>query len=64
MRWILQSSLFLLVVVVCIPAVSPAATRSTYSASTESQVLLLLNGIRHEHGLSTLSGSIALRNAA
>ena len=64
MRRILQSSLFLLVVLVCIPAVSPASTRSAYSASTERQVLLLLNGIRREHGLSTLSGSIALRNAA
>jgi uncharacterized protein YkwD len=64
MRWTLPSSLLLLVVLVCIPALSPAATRSTYSASTERQVLQLLNGIRHEHGLTSLTGSIALRNAA
>jgi uncharacterized protein YkwD len=64
MRRILQSSMFLLVVLVCIPAVSPASTRSAYSASTERQVLQLLNGIRHEHGLTSLTGSIALRNAA
>jgi uncharacterized protein YkwD len=64
MRKILQSSLLLLVALVCVPAVSQASTRSAYSASTESQVLHLLNGIRHEHGLSTLAGSTALRSAA
>jgi uncharacterized protein YkwD len=64
MRRILLTSLFLVVALVCLPAVSSAATRSSYSASTESQVLRLLNGIRHEHGLSTLTSSVALRNAA
>jgi uncharacterized protein YkwD len=64
MRKILQSSLFLLVALVCVPAVSQASTRSAYSASTESQVVVLLNGIRHEHGLSTLTSSTALRSAA
>lgn len=64
MRKILQGSLFALVVLVCLPAVSQASNRSSYRASTESQVLVLLNGIRHEHGLSSLTGSIALRNAA
>jgi uncharacterized protein YkwD len=64
MRKILQSSLFLLVALVCVPAVSQASTRQAYSASTESQVRVLLNGIRHEHGLSALTDSIALRNAA
>jgi uncharacterized protein YkwD len=64
MRKILQSSLFLLVALVCVPAVSQASTRQAYSVSTESQVLVLLNGIRHEHGLAALTGSIALRNAA
>jgi uncharacterized protein YkwD len=64
MRTIIHSSVFLLVALVCVPAVSQASTRSPYSAGTESQVRVLLNGIRHEHGLSTLTGSVALRNAA
>jgi uncharacterized protein YkwD len=64
MRKILQSSLFLLVALVCVPAVSQAAGKVTYSGSTESRVLVLLNDIRHEHGLSKLHGSVALRNAA
>ena len=64
MRKILHSSLFLLVALVCVPAVSQASTRQAYSVSTESQVLVLLNDIRHEHGLPTLTGSIALRDAA
>jgi uncharacterized protein YkwD len=64
-RKILHGCSFLLpVVVACVPAVSQASTRSAYSASTESRVLVLLNGIRHEHGLSRLTGSRALRNAA
>jgi uncharacterized protein YkwD len=64
MRKILHGSLFALIALVCVPAVSQAATRSAFSASTESRVLTLLNGIRHEHGLSKLTGSVALRNAA
>jgi uncharacterized protein YkwD len=64
MRKILQSSLFLLVALVCVPAVSQASTRSGYSTSTEGQVVVLLNAIRHEHGLGTLTSSTALRKAA
>jgi uncharacterized protein YkwD len=64
MRKILQSSLFLLVVLACIPAVGQAAPRAAYQGSSESQVLTLLNDIRHERGLSTLSGSSALRGSA
>jgi len=64
MRKIIRSSVFLLVALACIPAAGQASTRSAYSADTESQVRVLLNGIRHEHGLSSLTGSIALRNAA
>jgi uncharacterized protein YkwD len=64
MRKILQSSLFLLVALACVPAVGQASNRQAYSAGTEGQVLVLLNGIRHENGLSTLTGSVALRNAA
>jgi uncharacterized protein YkwD len=64
MRKILQSCGVLLVALVCVPAAAQASGRSAYSASTEGQVLVLLNGIRHEHGLSRLMGSVALRNAA
>jgi uncharacterized protein YkwD len=64
MRKILHSSLFLLVALACVPAASQASTRSAYSASTEGQVVVLLNEIRHEHGLSTLTSSTSLRNAA
>ena len=64
MRAILHGSLFVLVALVCIPATSQAAARSAYSASTEGQVVALLNDIRHERGLSTLTASTALRDAA
>lgn len=64
MRKFLQSSLLLLVVVVCVPAVAQAADRSAYRSGTESRVLVLLNDIRHEHGLSKLRSSVALRGAA
>jgi uncharacterized protein YkwD len=64
MRKILQSSLFLLVALVCVPAVSQAAVQTSYSASSESRVLVLLNGFRHEHGLPALAASSALRSAA
>ena len=64
MRKILQSSLFLLVALACVPAVSQAAGKVAYSGTTESKVLVLLNEIRHEHGLSALQGSVALRGAA
>ena len=56
--------MFLLVALVCVPAVSQAAGKVAYSGSTESQVLVLLNEIRHEHGLGALQGSVALRGAA
>lgn len=64
MRKILRSASFLLVALACLPAVSQASNRSAYRSSTESQVLVLLNDIRHQHGLSTLRGSVALRNSA
>ena len=64
MRKILQSSLLLLVVLVCVPAVSQAAGEASYSGSTERSVLALLNDIRHEHGLPAFVASAALRGAA
>jgi uncharacterized protein YkwD len=54
----------LLVVLVCVPAVSQAAGKASYRGSTESRVLVLLNEIRHEHGLGRLQSSLALRGAA
>ena len=60
---ILQRSAFVLVALGCLPAVSQASTRSAYSASTEGEVLVLLNGIRHAHGLSN-TGNTALTNGA
>jgi uncharacterized protein YkwD len=64
MRKILHSSLFLLVTLALVPAISQAANRSSYSSSTESRVLVLLNEIRHQHGLSPLQASTTLRGAA
>ena len=64
MRKLLESSLFLLVALACVPAADQAASRASFSSSSEGQVLVLLNDIRHEHGLSTLAGSAALRGAA
>jgi uncharacterized protein YkwD len=64
MRKILQSSLLLLVVLVCLPAASQAAGKASYSGSTERGVLVLLNDIRHQHGLPAFVASTALRGAA
>ena len=61
MRKILQSSLLLLVALVCLPAAGQAAGKASYSSSTERSVLALLNDIRHEHGLSSFVASTALR---
>jgi uncharacterized protein YkwD len=63
MRKILQS-LLVGVVLVAIPAVSQAATKTSHEAAGEQQVLVLLNEIRADHGLSSFSASIPLRNAA
>jgi uncharacterized protein YkwD len=63
MRKILISLLVSLSLVV-IPAVSQAATKSSKRAGSEQRVLVLLNEIRQQHGLSTLTASTSLRNAA
>lgn len=47
-----------------LPAVSQAAGKSSHRSSSEHQVLRLLNDIRRQHGLSTLTASTQLRNAA
>ena len=64
MRKILPSSLLLLVALALVPAFAQAANAVTYAASSEGRVLVLLNGIRHAHGLSALLPSTALRGAA
>ena len=64
MRRIAQSCMFLLVALLCVPAAGQAANQASFSSSSESQVLELLNEIRQEHGLSGLAGSAALRGAA
>ena len=56
--------LLLLVVLAVVPALGQAAGRSSYSSTSESRVLVLLNDIRHEHGLSAFRASAALRGAA
>ena len=64
MRKILQSALVLLVALACVPAVGHAAGETSYSGTSENRVLVLLNDIRHEHGLSSFVASRALRAAA
>jgi uncharacterized protein YkwD len=63
MRKVLQSVIVSFAVLL-VPAVSQAATKVTYQASSEQQVLLLLNQIRSQHGLSSLTASAPLRTAA
>jgi uncharacterized protein YkwD len=63
MRKILISLLVSLSLVV-IPAVSQAATKNAKRAGNEQQVLVLLNEIRLQHGLSALAASTPLHNAA
>jgi uncharacterized protein YkwD len=63
MRKIIFSLLASLAILV-VPAVGQAAGKSARHASSEQQVLSLLNGIRQQHGLSLFAGSTELRNAA
>ena len=53
-----------LVVSALVPAVGQAAGKVSYSGSSESRVLTLLNEIRSDHGLAKLAPSRALRSAA
>jgi uncharacterized protein YkwD len=64
MRNVLPSSVLLLVALALAPAFAQAASTDSYAASSEGRVLVLLNQVRHEHGLSALMPSIALRGAA
>ena len=64
MRKILSSSLLLLVALVAVPAVGQAAGKASFSSSSESRVLVLLDHIRVQHGLPGFVASRALRGAA
>jgi uncharacterized protein YkwD len=63
MRKIILSFLVSLSLIVA-PAISQAATKSHKRASDEQQVLVLLNQIRQQHGLTSFTASSQLRNAA
>jgi uncharacterized protein YkwD len=63
MRTTLPSLLVSLALLVA-PSLGQAAGRVTYQAGSEQQVLLLLNQIRHQHGLGPLAFSTPLRSAA
>ena len=63
MRKILLSLLVILAVAV-LPAVSQAASKRSFQASSEQRVIVLLNEIRQQHGLSAFTASTQLRNAA
>ncbi len=63
MRKILLSLLVSLSLVL-VPAVGQAASTKASRASSEQQVLVLLNQIRQQHGLSNFTASTPLRNAA
>jgi uncharacterized protein YkwD len=63
MRKILQS-VIVSFAILFVPAVSQAASKVTYQASGEQQVLVLLNQIRAQHNLSPFTASAPLRNAA
>jgi uncharacterized protein YkwD len=64
MRKILQGTLLLSVALAFVPAAGQAADKASYSGSTERSVLVLLNDIRKDHGLSAFTASTALRGAA
>ena len=63
MRKILLSLLVTLAVAV-VPAVSQAASKRSFQASSEQRVIVLLNEIRQQHGLSDFTASAPLRTAA
>jgi uncharacterized protein YkwD len=57
-------SLVTSIALVVLPAAAQAASKVSYQAAGEQQVLTLLNQIRSQHNLTTLTASSALRNAA
>jgi uncharacterized protein YkwD len=63
MRRIL-GSLLVGLTVLALPSADQAATRLSYQAGSEQQVLSLLNQMRRQHGLGPLVFSAPLRSAA
>lgn len=57
-------SLLASLAVLVAPALSQAAAKVTYQTTSEQQVLVLLNQIRAQRGLSSLTANAPLRNAA
>jgi uncharacterized protein YkwD len=57
-------SLLVSLAALAVPCVAQAATRVSYQAGSEQQVLVLLNQIRRQHGLPALAFSTPLRAAA
>jgi uncharacterized protein YkwD len=57
-------SILVSVALLVVPAVSQAAPKASHQASSEQQVLSLLNDIRQQHGLSAFAASTQLRDAA
>jgi uncharacterized protein YkwD len=60
----MRTNLLVSLVLLVFPSAGLAATRVSYQAGSEQQVLLLLNQIRRQHGLGALSASAPLRSAA
>ena len=52
------------VALLIVPAVGQAGTKASHTASSEQQVLSLLNDIRQQHGLTPFTASNQLRGAA
>jgi uncharacterized protein YkwD len=51
-------------VLLAVPALGQAETRASKQAAGEQQVLVLLNAIRQQHGLTPFAENAQLRNAA
>ncbi|HET6172396.1 MAG TPA: CAP domain-containing protein [Gaiellales bacterium] len=57
-------SLLVSVAGMSVPAIRQAAPKRSHQATSEQQVLVILNVIRAQHGLSAFTASTPLRNAA
>ncbi len=57
-------SLLATLVLLAVPALGQAATKASKRAAGEQQVLVLLNDIRQQHGLTPFTANLQLRSAA
>jgi uncharacterized protein YkwD len=64
MRTSSLSAVLVLAMLAVAPSLAQAAQKTSFSGASESRVLVLLNDIREQHGLTTLRPSVALRGAA